>query len=265
MLTILLSVCLGVISVLSSTVEDRLNDANGNKTLLNHEISTEWADSPGFRGTADILWSCLVTLTACIYTAMHLNIPTKHRSKWRQIGAKIKWALTTLLAPELVLCTAVFQFRAARSLCKDLNKLREKKRKGSNASNAPRLPQEDFDLYYGYWVVMGGFVVDVSDIHDTETRVPLNPKGVEFLAKAGHFFEMSKNRIADRSKTNVLAQSLVCIQVTWMLVQCIARKSAGYLLTLLEIHTMVHVVCALLIYTFWWRVSDPLPNLRCGD
>lgn len=38
-----------------------------------------------------------------------------------------------------------------------------------------------------------------------------------------------------------------------MIVQCIARKVNGYPLSLLGIHTMVHVLCALIIYFLWWR------------
>lgn len=107
-------------------------------------------------------------------------------------------------------------------------------------------------------------MVDVSGMYDTVSRVTINPTGVEFLARAGHYLEMSKDQIADRSKANILAKSLVCIQVTWMLVQCIARKSAGYPLTVLEIHTMVHVVCALCIYVFWWKVGSPITLLGYG-
>lgn len=102
---------------------------------------------------------------------------------------------------------------------------------------------------------MGGFRVDISDIHDQCSQVVINSLGVEFIARAGHFLKMPKEHIADRSKADLLAKSLVCIQVIWMLVQCIARKSAGYPLSLLEIHTMVHVMCALCIYVLWWYVS----------
>ena len=113
-------------------------------------------------------------------------------------------------------------------------------------------------------MALGGFVVDVSGLHDTLSRVTINTLGVEFLAKVGHHLQMSENQIADRSKTNVVAKSLMCIQVLWMLVQCIARKSAGYPLTLLEIHTMVHVVCTLCVYSFWWKVSFWTPVLAYG-
>lgn len=75
------------------------------------------------------------------------------------------------------------------------------------------------------------------------------------MARHGHFLEITPETISDKSKVNAVGKGLVCIQVTWMVIQCIARKSAGYPLSLLELHTMVHVVCALIIYILWMRVS----------
>jgi len=256
---LLFSLLLETKPAVTATVDTLLGDAAGNTTTLNRDIAPAWVNSPNVRGTADILWTCLVTLTACVYTALHLNIPPSHRSQWRRLGTKIKWVLVALLGPELVLHTALSQFRDARRLCKALNGIRDATRHESDSPN-----EERFDLSYGYWVAMGGFVADVSGIHDTISHATVNVKGVELLAKLGHFLEMPKHQIEDRSKANILAKSLVCIQVTWMLVQCITRKAAGYPLTLLEIHTMVHVVCALGIYIFWWKVSSLIAFLEYG-
>lgn len=116
-------ILLPIQQVSSATIECLLQDAGGNTTALKHDIAPPWADSPSYRGTASILWSCIVTLTACVYTAIHLNIPMSHRSKWRQLGAKTKWVIAGLLGPELVLMSAAKQFRAATRLCKALNSL----------------------------------------------------------------------------------------------------------------------------------------------
>lgn len=82
-----------------------------------------------------------------------------------------------------------------------------------------------------------------------------------FLAKHGHFVDISDDVIRDKSKADMLAKSLVCIQVSWMLVQTIARKVAGYPITLLEVHTLVHVACAIAMYGLWFQkpldIRDP--------
>jgi hypothetical protein len=50
-----------------------------------------------------------------------------------------------------------------------------------------------------------------------------------------------------------LAKGLVCIQVLWVAGQAIERKVAGFPISLLEFHTLVHVFCALVMYALWIR------------
>ncbi len=124
-----------------------------------------------------------------------------------------------------------------------------------------------FDLAYGFYVVMGGFVVDIHDVEDLERhwsgppQATLTSHGIAALADAGHYFDVSPDTISDKRKATITGKALICVQVTWIVIQSIARKVAGYPLTLLEIHTMVHVVCALLLYTFWFEVGFLLSKL----
>jgi hypothetical protein len=101
---------------------------------------------------------------------------------------------------------------------------------------------------------MGGITVDVNYMSD-KSYVTLTPLGLVFLAELGYYVDVSLETIAHKSKVNILGKMLVCIQVTWMAVQCIARKAAEYPLTLLEVHTMVHVACALILYILWFPVG----------
>ena len=103
---------------------------------------------------------------------------------------------------------------------------------------------------------MGGFVFDVNDLHNYIPRVTLTPQGIIRLAREGQFLDIDPETISDKIKANILINGLICIQVMWMLIQCVARKVAGYPLTLLEIHTMVYVVCALTLYILWWKASS---------
>ena len=104
---------------------------------------------------------------------------------------------------------------------------------------------------------MGGIVThDVAKISDSvKEPLVLTSDAVIQFARSGVFFDISREVISDKSKANLLGKGLVCIQVIWFLIQCIARAAAGYPLALLEVHTMVHVVCALLMYALWWEVS----------
>jgi hypothetical protein len=102
---------------------------------------------------------------------------------------------------------------------------------------------------------MGGFVVDVHSIHNTFKRVTLTPFAVVTLAREGLFLDVPEDAIRDKSKADVLAKTLVLFQVGWMVIQVIGRKISDLPITLLEIHTLVHVVCALIMYLLWFKAS----------
>jgi hypothetical protein len=122
------SFCYLLLSIASSTsvapvesVGSQLSAANGNLTLLRTEIAPAWASAANYRGTADTLWSCLLTLTACIYNAIHLNIPRGHETTLQRPGCKAMWVAMAIFAPEIVLFTAYSQYSEAKKLVSTLN------------------------------------------------------------------------------------------------------------------------------------------------
>ena len=110
-------------TVSTASIEPLLSAADGNRTTLRTEFSPSWVSSSKTRGTSDILWSCLITLTACVYNALHLNIPPENEGKIGFYWRKSKWVATALFAPEIVLYCALTQFLEARKLVKGLNEL----------------------------------------------------------------------------------------------------------------------------------------------
>lgn len=85
-------------------------------------IAPAWIDSPNIRGTLDILQSCILALIACIYTALHLDVPVK--TAWHYIFLyKLKWVAITLFAPEIALYMAADRLRQAWNLRSKLRSL----------------------------------------------------------------------------------------------------------------------------------------------
>ena len=68
------------------------------------------------RGTFRLLISCIVTLSLCVYTALHLNIPSPGSSTSAIYMKKTWWVLLGIFAPELVVYTAWGQWNSARKL-----------------------------------------------------------------------------------------------------------------------------------------------------
>jgi len=48
-------------------------------------------------------------------------------------------------------------------------------------------------------------------------------------------------------------QKHLCLQAIWFCVQCILRGFQGLPITLLELNTLAHSICALVVYVLWWR------------
>lgn len=97
-------------------------------------------------------------------------------------------------------------------------------------------------------------MADVSCLHDTFQRATITAAGIVELARRGQFVDIDARSIADKSKADMFAKVMVMAQLIWLVISCIGRKIARYPLTLLEIHTCVHVLCALIIYAIWLKV-----------
>ncbi|KAH8682576.1 hypothetical protein BX600DRAFT_448867 [Xylariales sp. PMI_506] len=263
----------------------------GANALSNH--TARWQPEPSSRGTFNILSTCLLTLSLCIWTALHLNIPGQGKAnhqKWR----KAKWLAIGLLAPEVVAFAAFKQWRDSKKLTRDVRAalgdlLPEEVHKESAFERVVRFlqlgkgsgekPHDEpvprvrtgldnrkrrsfaWTETHSFYAVMGGFVLDNSGQPDfvpfPEGRSRLTLLGPGILAIAKYqpdiLPDISRESITDKSKANQLAKALVCIQATWFCFQVITRMAFGLAITLLELNTFAHAICALIIYGVWWH------------
>lgn len=114
---------LSSLTLVNSDVEADISSLAENSTALHTIIAPPWVSSSNFRGSSDILQSCIVTLISCVYTAIHLNVPQHGGSGWwSSMLQKFRWTLAAILAPEIVLYNAVSQFLEARWLQRELRK-----------------------------------------------------------------------------------------------------------------------------------------------
>lgn len=90
-----------------------------NTTLLG------FVQQPEGRGTLSILFSCLLTLSLCVWSAVHLDLP-KHDEHQFHYGCRyLKWSLLGLLGPELVIWAAWRQHISARVLTKSIHEVHQ--------------------------------------------------------------------------------------------------------------------------------------------
>lgn len=89
----------------------------------------------------------------------------------------------------------------------------------------------------------------ISDPSANPEHATLTAKGVIRLYKAGHNIDASvEMMVKNRSKLNTIEKCLIVGQVGWMALQCVVRRRYGLPLILLEVHTMVDVICTMSKY-----------------
>lgn len=253
-------------------------DDSGNVTL-------SWTPEPNRRGTWSILSICIITTCLCVWSAVHLNIP-QHQKQASHYWRKSKWLLIGLFAPEIVAYIAWQQRLEAESLWRHLQIQYHQRNvskwsqivtrlfrgRVTNASTAKAsvdvLPQSpmiaqshrsELDLVHGFYALMGGFTMTSDRPEGTFlprglTRATVTPSGLRFLLQhePQALPDITAEQIRDKSKADGLKKTLVCAQALWFCVQCISRLSESLPISLLELNTVGHALCALVIYLSWW-------------
>ena len=83
---------------------------------LTSQLKSTAPPSTDTRTIHDIVWSCLATVFACTWVAIHPNIPEHNRGYIMNIFYRIRIMLLALLAPEIVISWAGRQWYVAGEL-----------------------------------------------------------------------------------------------------------------------------------------------------
>ncbi|KAI5799905.1 hypothetical protein EDC01DRAFT_648105 [Geopyxis carbonaria] len=249
----------------------------GNQTAILKSHAPSWAPEPQTRGTWGIIYSCTFTIILTIYSTLHLNIPgpDEGRFNYRFYLRNLKWAAITMIMPEITLHFAYMHWHEAIWLCGDLEEIQTSGQDvfGSKIKSKISFKQfwkylwaarPNYPLKYGFYVGMGGFVIETKENNGdpkSQSQKAVTANGVLLLANKGIMCEIRPESISDKSKVDIIAKTLAIFQVSWTVVDVIARKICGLPISLLEVHTLVHVACALILYFFWFEkpagVKDP--------
>ena len=113
---------------------------------------------------------------------------------------------------------------------------------------------------HSFYALMGGFAFDNSGhtdsypLPDGRTRVTLSPQGLLFLTelRPDVIPDIPESSIRDKSKSEGIAKVVAFWQALWFVAQFITRVSQGLHVSLLELNTILHVVCASVAYFVFW-------------
>ena len=148
-------------------------------------------------------------------------------------------------------------------------------------------------MTHGFFIIMGGFHLFKHGSMETGTNeqfisqeddIPIHPLAANDLYRYGTWPDMNTIRsdvdfssftvpteaeIKDRGKSDWLAKSLVLLQTSWFVMQCIGRAIEHLPVTHLEIVTLAYAAMNFVIYVFWWNkplnVNRPVRVFRKSD
>ncbi|TFK70471.1 hypothetical protein BDN72DRAFT_766343 [Pluteus cervinus] len=221
-------------------------------TLLYSRSTGPCDCGPQDRTLVDIVRSCVLTIFACVYTALHPNIPDPKANDWQRFLGRLKMSFYMLIAPEAVIWWAMRQWYGARLIAGKVNEAH---------------PKSNWTATHGHFVQMGG----LEAIHPDGRQEVIDFACV--LLFSGYYlgsnisgsFDVNelrfpKNQVQDRSKGDFLSKGLVALQTSWFVLECIACFQQHLPITELEVVTLAFAVLNIITYGFWW--DKPL-NVNC--
>ncbi|KAF3941305.1 hypothetical protein ABW19_dt0201742 [Dactylella cylindrospora] len=174
-----------------------------------------------------LVWSCLVTLFLCSWTAVHPNVWGRV-SLWRRALKRTYYMFLALMFPEVVIGVALLQLLEARELSKRMK----------------------------YWSLPVSFYVLCDGLRFRGTDGDQIFLGADELPNVegeyGIQIDIAMDDIQDRSNADEISKTVVCFQISWLFIQTITRYAQGLVVTPLELFTFATIISSVVVYVLWW-------------
>ncbi|TFK50279.1 hypothetical protein OE88DRAFT_231352 [Heliocybe sulcata] len=195
-------------------------------------------DIDNCRTLLEIVRSCFITIFACTWVSLHLNIPPRDQAWYRGPLRHFGVMLMGIIAPELVVAWAARQWYVSRELEKKYRKYADMHRK-------PWSRTHSFFALMGGYVLCDGRSAEVLDI-DVEQDF------VDFFSSSDSRTQLTADDLADKGKKDWLSKSFAVVQTAWFILQCVARSIQHRALSELEVATCGFAVLNAVTYYLWF-------------
>ncbi|KAF7430672.1 hypothetical protein PC9H_006381 [Pleurotus ostreatus] len=228
------------------------------------------------RSAIDITWSCAAVILACVWKAVHPNVPPpdsdSRGSKRAFVLRRLYMTLWTILLPEVVVLRAATQWHETRRIAEAYKKqhpedsidiplntgarsskdVAQPKYRSDESRNRPQWTNT-----HSFFLSMGGFVTIQSDgkrrtIRPEDLGVVVAEDSMETAPKLP-WPMVEEDDIKEKRQGDTITKALVVWQTTWFVLQIIARGVEGLAVTELEIMTLAYGLLSAFLYGLWWN------------
>ncbi|KAG1897542.1 uncharacterized protein F5891DRAFT_982517 [Suillus fuscotomentosus] len=224
----------------------------------NSIASDSFLEAPSFttRTMWTIISSSVFTLFACIYGAIHPNIPSPEDRPLRVLLQLLGTMIMALIAPELIITWAMRQWFSARRVTRQFEKLGYTNvRLESEEKESVEVPEQLFRWHFpgalARWVkksVEAHFSKQSEDYTWTQTH--------SFFVLMGGFMLYVDGKPCLTLRPDYINPR----RVAWFVMQLITRAIYHLETTQVEVGTLAFAVLNFLTYAVWW--DKPL-NVQC--
>ncbi|KAF8318583.1 uncharacterized protein EI90DRAFT_2978752 [Cantharellus anzutake] len=211
-------------------------------------VSEACNDLRNCRTMWNLVYSCLLTIFICIWTAVHPDVVKGdehqglgHRMKKEILRSdRLGLMRSSLIFPELVVALAWGEFSRAWVLSRECKNV------------------EGWTLVHSHFVIMGGFIDSRGlDIH--------HELGPSFLGQYPGIIQRTGNRhrqvvavtkqeILHKSKGDFLSNSIVSLQLPWFIAQYVGRWVGHLHRSQLETMTLGYSALSIIVCALWWYI-----------
>ncbi|KAF8331739.1 uncharacterized protein EI90DRAFT_2819705, partial [Cantharellus anzutake] len=190
-----------------------------------------------------IVYSCLLTVFACIWTAVHPNPPKHHfraflydRGTWFKAWFESRTGLMSisLVSLEAILALAWGDFLLSWRISKKCKM------------------SQGWTFVHSHFVVMDGFF-------DPSKGEAVGPNHLQrypgIIEETGNTRKaaITKKQILDRSKGDAFSKFLIVLQLLWFITQYLGRWAGHLQRSQLETMTLAYAALSLFVYVLWWH------------
>ncbi|KAF8331662.1 uncharacterized protein EI90DRAFT_3016235 [Cantharellus anzutake] len=209
---------------------------------LSLDVSDACNDLRNCQTMWSIIYTCLLTIVACIWTAVHPNIRNPNdRSTLVSGSSRGYLMILALVTPEILLGGALGDFLEARRITGKCEMIK------------------GWTMTHSFFVIMNGFF-DPSKGAAVVPKRSENP--LDVLGKYPGIIEkengarkviVTKEEILDRSKGDWFAKFIVILQLLWFIIHYIGRWAGHLHRSQLETMTLAYATLSVIDYMLWWH------------